>query len=395
MEVIKNDSTKINKINTFMKELLEEKDTYKKKAIYEKYKEVIDQVEAINLFYFEMYKENSSYTIEDVLQSANKFVNVFHEALESKMPKKYDSYLFDYFIKENRKIEEYLIDMKKYFKVKDLSIYKKELIHSFEKCLEFERKFLKKEYILYPKIEDLLPSTKPLKVLWELNDEARTLLKDILKELKKDKIDSKNLFILIGKYYFLIMGINQKESLILLPVADKLLNKKIKDEMYIECLEYGFVFIDNPMLLKTNSNKETYFKDGFIHTSTGNLSLEQLDLLLEYLPLDITYVDRFDKVVYFNNRPSRHFPRNPSIIGRSVFNCHPQKSVKTVEKIVNAFKNNERDKASFWIHYKNSFLYINYYAIRDKNGLYMGTLEVSQDIIELKNLKGNKTLLDF
>ena len=149
------------------------------------------------------------------------------------------------------------------------------------------------------------------------------------------------------------------------------------------------------MLLKTNSNKETYFKDGFIHTSTGNLSLEQLDLLLEYLPLDITYVDRFDKVVYFNNRPSRHFPRNPSIIGRSVFNCHPQKSVKTVEKIVNAFKNNERDKASFWIHYKNSFLYINYYAIRDKNGLYMGTLEVSQDIIELKNLKGNKTLLDF
>ncbi len=395
MEVIKNNKTKIKKINAFMNNLLNSEGTNKKRLIYKDYEEIINQIEAIDIFYLDMYKDNATYTIKDILESANKFVNVFHEPLERNMPKKYDSYLFEYFIKENEAIEKHLIGLKKYLKNKNLTDYKEKLIYGFEKCLEIERKFLKKENILYPKIEDLLPSTKPLKVLWTLHDEARTLLKLIIKELKNDKIDSMNLSILIGKYYFLIIGLNLKEALILLPVADKLINKKTKDEMYLECLEYGFVFIDNLPSIKIEEKETTYFKDGVIHTKTGYLSLEQLNLLLEYLPLDITFVDRFDKVVYFNNRTKRHFPRNPSIIGRKVYNCHPQKSVEIVKKIVNAFKAGYKDEVSFWVQNKDSFLYINYYAVRDKNGKYMGTLEVSQDITKINSLEGSKTLIDF
>ena len=395
MEVIKNNKTKIKKINTFMNVLLTSEGTYKKRLIYENYEEIINQIEAIDIFYLDMYKDNASYTIEDILKSANKFVNVFHKPLERNMPKKYDSYLFEYFIKENKAIEEHLIDLKKHLKNKDITENKEKLIYGFEKCLEIERKFLKMENILYPKIEDLLPSAKPLKVLWALHDEARYLLKLIIKELKKEKIDSTNLSILIGKYYFQIIGINQKEALILLPVADKLLNKKTKDEMYLECLEYGFVFIDNPKLIKIDNEISTHFKDGFIHTKTGHLSLKQLDFLLEYIPLDITFVDEFDKVVYFNDRPKRHFPRNPSIIGRKVYNCHPQKSVEIVEKIIKSFRDGLKDEVSFWIHNGDVFLYINYFAVRDENGKYMGTLEVSQDITKIKSLKGSKTLIDF
>jgi len=159
MEVIKNNKTKIKKINTFMNVLLTSEGTYKKRLIYENYEEIINQIEAIDIFYLDMYKDNASYTIEDILKSANKFVNVFHKPLERNMPKKYDSYLFEYFIKENKAIEEHLIDLKKHLKNKDITENKEKLIYGFEKCLEIERKFLKMENILYPKIEDLLPSS--------------------------------------------------------------------------------------------------------------------------------------------------------------------------------------------------------------------------------------------
>ena len=128
---------------------------------------------------------------------------------------------------------------------------------------------------------------------------------------------------------------------------------------------------------------------------TGHLSLEEIKTMINTLPLDITYVDENDRVRFFSNPEDRFFPRSKAIIGRTVQNCHPPESVDTVEKILESFKSGEKDKARFWIQMKGKFVLIEYYALRDQAGNYKGTLEVSQDITELRELEGEQRLLDW
>jgi len=126
---------------------------------------------------------------------------------------------------------------------------------------------------------------------------------------------------------------------------------------------------------------------------TGDLGKEVLDALLETLPVEISFVDENDVVRYFNKDGNRIFPRPPSVIGRKVQDCHPKKSLHKVNQILDDFKNNRRDSAEFWIDLKNRKIYIRYFAVRDKNGNYLGCLEASQDITEIQKIKGEKRLL--
>ncbi len=129
--------------------------------------------------------------------------------------------------------------------------------------------------------------------------------------------------------------------------------------------------------------------------STGRISKDVLDLALKTLPVDISVVDENDKVLYYSDAPHRIFPRSPAVIGRSVQNCHPQKSVDVVTRILDAFKKKEKSKARFWIEMKGRFILIEYYALYDALGTYKGTLEVSQDLTELRALEGQRRLLDW
>ncbi len=113
------------------------------------------------------------------------------------------------------------------------------------------------------------------------------------------------------------------------------------------------------------------------------------------MPVDISIIDEFDKVLYYSDSPHRLFPRSPAAIGRDVHNCHPQKSVAIVEKILQAFKNKEKSKARFWIEMGGRFILIEYYALYGAEGAYKGTLEVSQDLTELRALQGQRRLLDW
>jgi len=134
---------------------------------------------------------------------------------------------------------------------------------------------------------------------------------------------------------------------------------------------------------------------GYLGLETGQMTVEQINLLLTHLPVDLTFVDENDRVAYYSEGPERIFPRSPAIIGREVRNCHPPKSVHLVNKILDAFKSGSKDKAEFWIELNNRFLYIRYFAVRDAKGYYKGTLEVSQDLTEIRQLRGEKRLLDW
>ena len=132
-----------------------------------------------------------------------------------------------------------------------------------------------------------------------------------------------------------------------------------------------------------------------IPLSVGGLPLDYLDRIMKALPFDISFVDANDRVMYYSDSPHRVFPRSPGIIGREVQNCHPPDSVEVVERILDAFRKKEKDKADFWIQMGPKFVYISYKPIYDDAGTYLGTLEMSMDATELRGLEGQRRLLDW
>ena len=127
----------------------------------------------------------------------------------------------------------------------------------------------------------------------------------------------------------------------------------------------------------------------------GTLSKDELEAILNTLPADITFVDKEDTVRYFSKSEKRIFVRTKAIIGRKVQKCHPQKSIHIVNKILDSFKSGKKDVAEFWIQKDNRLVHIRYFPVRNKDGKYLGTIEVTQDITDLKKIEGEKRLLDW
>ena len=125
------------------------------------------------------------------------------------------------------------------------------------------------------------------------------------------------------------------------------------------------------------------------------ISTETLEAILNTLPVDLTFVDDTDTVRYYNQGNDRIFKRTPAVIGKKVQDCHPQKSLHKVEQVISDLKSGRRDVAESWIDLKGRKIYIRYFAVRSKTGKYIGTLEVTQDITDLKKITGEKRLLDM
>ena len=128
---------------------------------------------------------------------------------------------------------------------------------------------------------------------------------------------------------------------------------------------------------------------------TVTLTLEQINLMLTHLPIEVSFIDENDAVRYYSDTPERTFPRSPGIIGRKVQNCHPPKSIHIVNRILEAFRDGSKDTADFRIQMEGKTILIRYFAVRNHEGAYRGTLEVTQDITEILDMKGEQRLLDW
>ncbi|MEA1911780.1 MAG: PAS domain-containing protein, partial [Spirochaetota bacterium] len=179
------------------------------------------------------------------------------------------------------------------------------------------------------------------------------------------------------------------------PVAVETIQKKDWQAMHLQSFDLPFTFIDTPkkpdIIIKEGSwQKECSFK-----TETGEVSMDQLELIFANLPVEMTMIDENDKVVFFSDSENRIFPRSSAIIGRDVQNCHPPESVHIVNEIIETFKKGTKQKAEFWFKFKEKFIFTVYHALHDKEGIYKGILEVSQDISRFKNLEGERRLLNW
>ncbi|MBN2635388.1 MAG: DUF438 domain-containing protein, partial [Prolixibacteraceae bacterium] len=242
-------------------------------------------------------------------------------------------------------------------------------------------------------IEKYVPEFHCLSVMWSFHDDVRRNLKRCIQLLQSDSSGLAEFNRLIGDIYFNINAVKFREERILYPLVDEKVPGKELDELLAESLEIGFPYYEPNVVTKESQNDLN--SDQRVNLGTGNLRVEQIKLLFNHLPVDLTFVDEFDKVQYFSTPKKRVFPRTKAIIGRDVHNCHPKESVHVVENIVKSFKSGEKDVASFWINKNGEKLLIQYFAVRDESGNYRGVVEVTQEITDIQNLTGEKKLLDW
>ncbi len=372
------------------------------RLLIEKYKESLETLTPHDMLAMENKQLERGVPPDLIKKSIGKVINSFYKALSSyKWEKPGEGEFLFFMMAENSELEKRLGTLKtilRQFKreeEKALEHLKTKLLPRFTELKAFDAHYIKKENILFPYLEKGLNRPLFLQVMWSLHDDIRKSLKKILDLLQNRKSPWEELNREIGNYFFLVYGMIFKENLIVYPAAYETIPAEYWMEMQEKSFEFPFAFITPPHRPEENKRAQGKSIPQIYQTKTGSLSFEQLDMIFRNLPLDITYVDENDQVIYFSPSKERIFPRSTAIIGRKVQNCHPPESVHLVEKIISSFKDGTKDSAWFWINAKNKRLLIQYFAVRDEKSNYRGVLETTQDITEIQTLEGEKKLLDW
>ena len=263
-----------------------------------------------------------------------------------------------------------------------------------------ESHYVREENVLFPYLEKY-GIKQPPAIMWTEHDKIREMKKSYYKlvESAEKRPDEKTihefkkisiaLAEMLSNHFF-------KENRILFPTALKVIYSNEWKSIRTQFDELGYCcFTPATEKIETESSGKMKEPDslGFIKFETGQMTKEEVEAIFNSMPVDITFVDSEDKVRFFSQTIDRIFPRTKAVIGRKVQNCHPQKSVHVVNEILEDFKNGKRDVAEFWIQMNSRFIYIRYFPVRNLQGDYLGCLEVTQDISELRNLEGEKRLL--
>lgn len=294
------------------------------------------------------------------------------------------------YIDENVYLKEILKEISEVDPVEDFQKF----FNLFNALSEVEKHYARKENQLFPFLEKR-GWTGPSQGMWAFHDLNRDLLRAIRKKIENKDLQS------LGQD---ILGVvNDMQHLIaveegrLFPVSLQLLSEEDWNQMRVGEEEIGWMLKAKPSLPAAPSLQAPPLaaNDTRIRLDEGFMTPEQVNLLLKFMPVDLTYVDENDRVIFYNRGEDRVFPRSAGIIGREVRFCHPPKSVGTVLKILEAFKNGSQNQAEFWIRFKARVVHIRYFAIRDKDNNYKGVIEMSQDITEIQKLEGEQRLLNW
>lgn len=379
---------------------------------------------------------------EEVKRLCDLHVKIFEESLEAqKKPEASPGHPVHTLMAENREAEKIIEEIKLLLKrlpketaeleTENLLVELKVLL---TRLSEIDLHYLRKENQLFPLLESR-GVTGPTKVMWAIHDDIRKAFKE-LKSLLEKEADHGSVSLVREKTSVLLQMVQDmiyKEEKILLPMSLEVLTEDDWVRVRHGEEEIGYAWVRpgaewkpdaSPAEAGTYGSKVTYGEETgpgraseeaelpaqkvaekksgqarrvetYLSLSTGRLTAEQIDLMLTHLPVDISFVDENDTVIYYSDTPERVFPRSPGVIGRKVQNCHPPKSVGVVNRILEAFKKGEKDVAEFWIELNGRFIHIRYFAVRDDDGRYRGCLEVTQDVTSIRALQGQKRLLDW
>lgn len=382
---------------------------------YQEYIETVNSAEAMQVFDALLLKE---YPFEIVKKNVGKLINVFFKSLDShEWNRPGEGHFLYYMMLENREMEKRMDLLRPLIKnlmtdkgKREYSFFR-EMLNLVQGLKEYELHYIKKENILFSWLEKTFPQYRCIKLMWSFDDDFRKSVRSLESLLTAEHPDKTQLNKEFGRLFFTVLPLIFREEQIVFPVAIRAIPPRVWDDMMLQSFETGWSFGLTPkagnhvdqvsMLEELNKIEKTHgdmtIKGNnreLIDLKTGFLSVEQLILIFDNLPVDITYVDENDEVKYFSGEKHRIFPRSKAIIGRKVQNCHPPESVHIVNEIVEAFRSGKRDHADFWINMKGRFIHIRYFALRNEMNEYKGTIEVSQDVTEIRALQGEKRLLN-
>jgi DUF438 domain-containing protein len=272
---------------------------------------------------------------------------------------------------------------------------------AYNDLMDVEKHYQRKEHALFSFLERHGISG-PSKVMWAKHDDIRVLLKNLgaaLREVSNAEEFATSVAPAARKTASAVSEMIYKEENILLPMALDTLTEDEWAEIWAVSPRYGWCLVEpregytppaavekKPLALP---------KDGVIMLPTGNTTVEQLHAILSTLPLDLTFVDADDRVAFFTEGPDRIFARSRAIIGRKVQHCHPPRSVEIVDRILEDFRSGRQSIAEFWIDLQGKFVHIRYFAVRSRDGEYLGTVELTQDLAPLRVLHGERRLLQY
>lgn len=273
-----------------------------------------------------------------------------------------------------------------------------------EELSDAEKHYVREENVLFPALEKH-GITEPPAIMWMEHDKIREKKKQIsamvetykakdFQEFKNALVDNtRSLNSMLSNHVF-------KENTILYPAALKVISESEWINIRKDFDEIGYCCFTpkgaaKPAATIRGATKAVPAEEEALQFETGSLSKEEAEAILDTIPVDISFVDVDDAVKYFNKSDKRIFVRTKSVIGRKVQMCHPQKSVHVVNEIIEAFRYGKKDSAEFWISMNERLVHIRYFAVRNKNNKYLGTLEVTQDITDIKKIEGQRRLLDW
>lgn len=273
----------------------------------------------------------------------------------------------------------------------------------FNNLIDVDKHYQRKEYLLFPFLEKQ-GITGPPKVMWGKQDEIRELIKGGIEVLQSAEM-TRDEFLAIAELVLnpAIRGVEDmvvKEEEILLPMALDKLSEAEWYEISRQSLEIGYCLYDpsvtwKPTWAKDDSLVDMQKEGSHIQLPSGGFSVEELLAIMNTLPVDMTFVDKDDKVKYFSQGEERIFQRNRAILNRDVRHCHPPASSHIVDKIIEDFKSGKQSRAPFWIQMGGKFIHIEYFALRNDKGEYLGTLEVSMDVSRYRALEGEQRILSY
>ena len=368
----------------------------------------------------EMVEETEDECIKEDIQA---MLEVFQDVLVTKDQELPENHPISCYRRENAKMKELLLS------VEDLVQYpliKNQWLELYEDLLKFKIHLSRKQNQLYPVLEKK-GFTRPTTTMWTLDDFIRDEISECYNLLLEDKEEE-----FIGKQAELVADVRDlmdKEENILYPTSLEMINEEEFRYMAEGDREIGFAYISvqadksgDSASASSSASASTagaplsglssapgfaeelaglLGKYGFnnkeekLNVTTGQLTLEQINLIYQHMPVDLSYVDENELVCFYTDTKHRVFPRSKNVIGRDVKNCHPKASVHIVEEIIKKFRSGEQDKAEFWINKPDLFIYIIYYAVRDENGKFRGVLEMMQDCTHIRSLQGSQTLLTW
>jgi DUF438 domain-containing protein len=272
----------------------------------------------------------------------------------------------------------------------------------FNDLMDIDKHYRRKENLLFPYLEKY-GITGPPTVMWAKHDQIREQLKAVLDVLAQAEAISADEVFTISELVLkpAMKGVQEmvfKEEQILFPMCLDRLTDMEWSEIHRQSPEIGFCLIDpkEEWIPESTGTASAAALDGArINLPSGSFSLPELTAVMNSLQVDVTFVDKDDTVRFFSQGRERIFDRNRAILGRKVQFCHPPSSVHIVQNILDDFHAGREERAAFWIQLHGRFIHIEYFALRDPNGDFLGTLEVSQDLTEKRALVGEQRILDY